>query len=418
LLLLSPTHAAQVRLAWDPPTTNTDSSPLTDLAGYKLHVGQNSGAYTSVINVGNVTTFTLTTGLVEGRTYYLAVTAYDTVGNASSFSNELTVTIPTTPEDPPDSEEPPPSGHTTLVAASFATTTDGFQYVDDAFRGTALPQYAVGTYNPTDGVSGGALEVVLGGVDGKDVERLSGGWRRSFTLPTATDVTLAFRYHLSVSAGMDTDEYGEVLVAVDGQLLGAAGQDYVARLYGKSTGNTGWQVFERSLGRLAAGTHTVVLGGYNNKKTSVYEWVTILLDEVQLTAAGDESMILPVANVTASAAQDPNVPANTLDDDLGTRWSAQGKGQWIRYDLGAVYTVSHVAIAWYRGNDRIAVFDIEASRDGEVWTTVHTGTSSGLTSDLETYDVDDMPARFVRLVGFGNSSNTWNSITEVMLKGY
>jgi hypothetical protein len=35
-----------------------------------------------------------------------------------------------------------------------------------------------------------------------------------------------------------------------------------------------------------------------------------------------------VASVSASA-DDGNVPANTLDDNLGTRWSAKGDGQWI-----------------------------------------------------------------------------------------
>jgi len=42
----------------------------------------------------------------------------------------------------------------------------------------------------------------------------------------------------------------------------------------------------------------------------------------------------PVASVVASA-NDGNLPQNTLDNSLATRWSAQGDGQWIRYDLGA-----------------------------------------------------------------------------------
>jgi hypothetical protein len=34
---------------------------------------------------------------------------------------------------------------------------------------------------------------------------------------------------------------------------------------------------------IAAGTHTVILGGYNNKKNSESEGTTILIDDVTIT---------------------------------------------------------------------------------------------------------------------------------------
>lgn len=83
-----------VTLTWTAPTTNTDGTPLTDLAGYKLYYGKVSGTYTSVITiVGNVTTYTVT-GLLDG-TYYFVVTAYDAVGNESAYSNQVSYTIDT-----------------------------------------------------------------------------------------------------------------------------------------------------------------------------------------------------------------------------------------------------------------------------------------------------------------------------------
>src|SRR5438046_2946251 len=63
----------------------------------------------------------------------------------------------------------------------------------------------------------------------------------------------------------------------------------------------------------------------------------------------------PAASVVASA-NDGNVPQNTLDKSLATRWSAQGDGQWIRYDLGALANIDHVDIAWYVGDTRISYF--------------------------------------------------------------
>jgi hypothetical protein len=75
-------------LAWDAPTTNSDESPLTDLAGYIIYYGTASGTYDHSIDVKNVTAYTLT-GLTQGQTYYIASKAYDTSNNQSGFSNEV-----------------------------------------------------------------------------------------------------------------------------------------------------------------------------------------------------------------------------------------------------------------------------------------------------------------------------------------
>lgn len=126
---------------------------------------------------------------------------------------------------------------------------------------------------------------------------------------------------------------------------------------------------------------------------------------------------LPVAAVTASA-HDGNVPANTLDGDLVTRWSAEGDGSWIRFDLAAATGVGSVGIAWHRGDERQSTFTVQTSTDATTWTTVvGQRTSSGGTLNLETYDFADRSARYVRVVGYGNTVNEWNSITEARVYG-
>jgi len=79
-------------LSWDTPTNNTDGTELTDLAGYKVYYGTSSGVYDNVIDVADVTTYTLTD--IAPATYYFAVTAYDELGNESDYSNEVSKTIP------------------------------------------------------------------------------------------------------------------------------------------------------------------------------------------------------------------------------------------------------------------------------------------------------------------------------------
>lgn len=127
--------------------------------------------------------------------------------------------------------------------------------------------------------------------------------------------------------------------------------------------------------------------------------------------------LLPVLSMLASSSDAGNVPLNTLDKNLATRWSALGDGQWILYDLGFSKTVSSVDIAWYKGNRRSTRFDILTSENATSWTTVFTGVSSGQTLNPETYDVNDSAARYVRVVGHGTPVSAWNSITEVEIYG-
>jgi len=76
-----------VTLAWDP-------NPEPDVSGYKIHYGNASRNYPYSTNVGNVTTATVY-GLQEGLVYFFAVTAHNTSGLESDYSNEVTNSIPT-----------------------------------------------------------------------------------------------------------------------------------------------------------------------------------------------------------------------------------------------------------------------------------------------------------------------------------
>ena len=93
-LLLIPTIAlaGSVTLSWDPPTTNSDGTPLTDLSGYVVYYGTDSGSYTKNIDIGNVVTYSVS-GLTDNLIYHFAVTAYDFSGNESGYSNEVAATI-------------------------------------------------------------------------------------------------------------------------------------------------------------------------------------------------------------------------------------------------------------------------------------------------------------------------------------
>ncbi|MDH4220893.1 MAG: fibronectin type III domain-containing protein, partial [Candidatus Aminicenantes bacterium] len=97
LFLYQSALAAQIKLAWD---ANTE----TNLAGYKIYYGTSSKSYAGSVDVGNATAYDLT-GLTEGQTYYIAVTAYNTSNSESGYSSEVSgVALEPAPPNP----SPPP----------------------------------------------------------------------------------------------------------------------------------------------------------------------------------------------------------------------------------------------------------------------------------------------------------------------
>jgi hypothetical protein len=127
----------------------------------------------------------------------------------------------------------------------------------------------------------------------------------------------------------------------------------------------------------------------------------------------DPSACVPVV----ASGDDGNVAGNVLDNDLNTRWSANGDGQWIQFCLNSATTVTGVQIAFYNGTTRTSTFDILTSTDGASWSTKATNkVSSGTSLNLETFSITATTAKYVRIVGHGNSVNAWNSYTEVRVQ--
>ncbi len=81
------TGTASATVSWN---ANTEA----DLAGYRVYVGTQSGIYSFAgpFEVTGRTSFTVP-NLPKGTTYYFAVTAFDTTGNESSKSAEVSKSL-------------------------------------------------------------------------------------------------------------------------------------------------------------------------------------------------------------------------------------------------------------------------------------------------------------------------------------
>ncbi|GBL04769.1 polysaccharide lyase family 7 protein [Glaciecola sp. KUL10] len=152
-------------------------------------------------------------------------------------------------------------------------------------------------------------------------------------------------------------------------------------------------------------THTQI------KKAVIYSFLSSMFISTSVNALNTPSVI--------ASADDGNVATNTLDNDPNyeTRWSAKGNdgSQWIRYDFGQIVQLDGIKIAFFKGNQRSTYFAVESSVNGSSWTSVLGSTvSAGNSTSPETFNFNETKsARYFRIVGYGNSSNTWNSLTDV-----
>ncbi len=77
--------AGQATLTWSAATS-------TGVKGYKVYYGTASGTYSKSVDAGNTTSCSVS-NLTDGQTYYFVATTYDSAGDQSIYSNEVSKTI-------------------------------------------------------------------------------------------------------------------------------------------------------------------------------------------------------------------------------------------------------------------------------------------------------------------------------------
>lgn len=144
------------------------------------------------------------------------------------------------------------------------------------------------------------------------------------------------------------------------------------------------------------------------------------IDEVRISsvARGSNEFVFQKVSVLEASSYEAgttNYPQNTLDGNLSSRWSSQGDGQYITYDLGRVQLVQSIDLAFYQpGAIRTNYFDVLLSNDNLTWRYALTN-ASGTNAPLANFDFTDWPARYVRYVGHLNTQNNFNSLTEAVI---
>lgn len=209
-------------------------------------------------------------------------------------------------------------------------------------------------------------------------------------------------------------EFGTQEYTGDGPNDFTFSQKYLDLLRAKKIGWTNWNYSDDFRSGAVWTTGTCSNGPWTTARLKpAGAWIR----ERMLNPADDFPGGTPACTPVSASSDDGNVPANVLDNDFNTRWSASGDGQWIQFCLNSAASVTGVDIAFYQGNTRTARFDVLVSADGSAWTNAATNLqSNGTSTALQTFSFTPKTGKYVRIVGHGNSINLWNSYTEVRVK--
>jgi hypothetical protein len=159
-------------------------------------------------------------------------------------------------------------------------------------------------------------------------------------------------------------------------------------------------------------------------KLTVSDGIASVVKNVKVTVSeyNTSAVELSIISIVASDYETGNVPENIVDNNLLTRWSADGNNQWLVFELAQASTLSHFNLAFHGGNTRKTYFDIYASSDNVTWDLIMNNVSScGFSLNRQMFQMPGTKTsnsyKFVKLVGHMNSANTWNSYTEFKVYG-
>jgi len=167
----APSSPTNLALAWN-------ASPSTNVAGYRLCWGTNSGAYLGKLDVSNSLTAVVTM-TNRGVVYYFAAVAYTLDGQESDFSNEITNSAPNLVVQ--SALALSPNGSVAYGSTNSVTISGGSGAGSVSFQVLSGPGYLTGVVSNTL-VANGVGTIVLAATKAGDGTYLAASLTNSITV--------------------------------------------------------------------------------------------------------------------------------------------------------------------------------------------------------------------------------------------
>jgi hypothetical protein len=136
-----------------------------------------------------------------------------------------------------------------------------------------------------------------------------------------------------------------------------------------------------------------------------------------------ECIDLDIKNVSSSGFEtdpsDYHPPGDAIDADSATWWSNQDENSWLQIDLGSSNMICGLSVEWNKGDTREYSFEIGVSGDGNNFEKVFQGSNKVGSLSLETYPIEKLEGKYIKLTTTGTSSDAgWVSIKEMKATGH
>ncbi|MCG1034769.1 M60 family peptidase N-terminal accessory domain-containing protein [Polaribacter sargassicola] len=105
--------------------------------------------------------------------------------------------------------------------------------------------------------------------------------------------------------------------------------------------------------------------------------------------------------------------SNVIGKDVDAKWSVKGDEEFIILDLGELYDVCKMEIEFYKNLNLDYSFDVQVSRDNITYAPVFNKITKTKTNSFNL----SRKARYIKIVGYGNSTAEFKSIEKILLYG-
>jgi hypothetical protein len=152
---------------------------------------------------------------------------------------------------------------------------------------------------------------------------------------------------------------------------------------------------------------------------------TMMTNESSTNSDTSTTALVPLKIAGVIASENNNGTNNSgysIDGNMSSRWSAKGT-EWIDVDLGSEQLIKKVDIFWRPGSEnatgtRVYSFDLFVINDETGKADYVDLDNKGIThSSILVNEPDGFTGNRVRILGYGNSLNSWNSIEEIKVWG-